>query len=77
MRLLKALLLLNSGQPTAPPPNISDVLPAFPTGHLTSNAWEGWWHDDTPSSMNRRTPGVSLLGPRNLSRMEGKSWNHQ
>ncbi len=18
----------------------------FPTGHLTSTAWEGWWHDD-------------------------------
>ncbi|HYH76875.1 MAG TPA: hypothetical protein VD841_05170 [Arthrobacter sp.] len=18
----------------------------FPNGHLTSTAWEGWWHDD-------------------------------
>lgn len=20
--------------------------PAFPSGPLTSSAWEGWWHDD-------------------------------
>lgn len=77
MRILKALLLLDPGQPTAPPPIAGDVLPAFPSGHLTSNAWEGWWHDDTPSSMDRRTPAESLLGPRNLSWREGKSWMHQ
>lgn len=77
MRLLKALLLLNSGQPTAPPSITRDIRPAFPTGHLTSNAWEGWWHDDFPSSMNGCTRGESLLGPRNLSWREGKSWNQQ
>ncbi|MDQ0618273.1 hypothetical protein QFZ33_002297 [Arthrobacter globiformis] len=48
MHLLKTLLLLSSGQASAPHPITSNVQPAFPTGFLTSNAWEGWWHDDTP-----------------------------
>lgn len=26
--------------------NAGNGQPGFPTGQLTSTAWEGWWHDD-------------------------------
>ena len=48
MLLLSSLnLLLNAGRgEDSRPHSGEDGKTDFPTGRLTSTAWEGWWHED-------------------------------
>jgi hypothetical protein len=48
MLLLSSLnLLLDAGRgEDSRPYNGGNVKTDFPTGRLTSTAWEGWWHED-------------------------------
>lgn len=55
MNLWKTLFLIRDGQATALDSIRSNVVPAFPSGSLTASAWEGWWHDETPSPLDTRT----------------------
>lgn len=52
MHLWKTLFLFHTRQAAAPGPITANVLPAFPSGHLTASAWEGWWHDETPAELD-------------------------
>ncbi len=46
MMLWSNFLLDFSPHDDDPQANASKGVTEFPSGQLTSSAWEGWWHDD-------------------------------
>lgn len=49
MFLLDSLTLLLDGSGSSP----DSAAGAFPAGRLTSEAWEGWWHEDAGPAGSR------------------------
>lgn len=76
MYFWKTLLLLNSGQAAGQGPTDNNVVPGFPTGHLMSSAWEGWWHDEVPLPLAMCKPKEPILRPQLIARNTRQSWNH-
>ncbi|MDQ0028793.1 hypothetical protein [Arthrobacter bambusae] len=48
MSLLNSFTLFLCSGRIGPDPQFDgdNTAASFPTGQLTSNAWEGWWHDE-------------------------------
>ncbi|SCB91805.1 hypothetical protein GA0061083_1520 [Pseudarthrobacter enclensis] len=53
MFLLDSLTLLLDGRRSGSGSSPDSAAGAFPAGRLTSEAWEGWWHEDAGHAGSR------------------------